>query len=194
MHNSRWTKLALRRGNRIEKNRRRRSNQTLQSFQRVTRTLSINEPKYNYFCEKMLRFCVLTRGDRLLCVTENIFDGRTRNRGIGFRPKPGRFGKPGTWLVLRSEGRCALRGVDERVRAGRGDLPLRQHRESAHLARTVQLRLQDPPTPTGDEKGRENERRESLRGITVVAFACERGRSREKEREGRRRGERTPGC
>jgi len=60
----------------------------------------------------------------------------------------------------------------------------------------VQLRLQDPPTPTGDEKGRENERGESLRGIAVVALARARAeRKRESVRRGGRgrRGEGTPG-
>lgn len=92
------------------------------------------------------------------------------------------------WL-LRSEGRSTPQGEGGTERAG-GDLPLRQHRESAHLAGAVQLRLQDPPTPTGDEKGRENERRESLRGITVAALA----RTTDREREGgRKRGETMPG-
>jgi len=99
-------------------------------------------------------------------------------------------GTPGT--ARRGRGRGG-----QREGAGR-NLPLRQHCESAHLAEScAAAAATDPPTPTGDEKGRENERRERR---VVVGYhgcrACERkreGGGRKKERSAGR-GAQGSGC
>ncbi|KAL0112126.1 hypothetical protein PUN28_013398 [Cardiocondyla obscurior] len=63
----------------------------------------------------------------------------------------------------------------ERGRATRGrerSLPLRQHCESAHLAEScAAAAATDPPTPTGDEKGREK-RAQSERRVVVGHHGC----------------------
>lgn len=69
---------------------------------------------------------------------------------------------------------------------------MRQHCESAHLAEScAAAAATDPPTPTGDEKGRENERRaESRCGASRLSRAREREREEgegEKERSRERR-------
>jgi len=81
------------------------------------------------------------------------------------------------------------RGDSEEGRGG--NLPLRQHRESAHLAKScAAAAATDPPTPTGDEKGRENERRaESRCGASRLSRTRDREKGRRKrERERRVRG------
>lgn len=117
---------------------------------------------------------------RPLCVAENIFQGM-RNPGIGFiRIQDGLMAK--TNREEKSYGMPGrARGDGEggqREGAGR-NLPLRQHCESAHLAEScAAAAATDPPTPTGDEKGRENERRAKSR-----CGASRLPRVREKERE-----------
>lgn len=77
------------------------------------------------------------------------------------------------------------------------DLPLRQHCESAHLAGScAAAAATDPPTPTGDEKGRENERRaESRCGASWLSRVKEkRGEERERREEGAGRSAQGSGC
>lgn len=120
-----------------------------------------------------------TRGSSL-CVA-NIFRGM-RNPGIGFvRIEDGSMAK-----TNREEKSCGTRRREGTAMRGRGEnLPLRQHCESAHLAEScAAAAATDPPTPTGDEKGRENERRaESRCGASRLSHAGERdGGGGEKKR------------
>lgn len=99
------------------------------------------------------------------------------------------------WRKLTVKRRAAARRKGREGGAG-GNLPLRQHCESAHLAEScAAAAATDPPTPTGDEKGRENERRtESRCGASRLSRARARERKRKRDRKGEKEREREERC
>lgn len=91
-------------------------------------------------------------------------------------PDPGRFRGE---IERRTR---AVRCGEARRKRSEGKFTLAATLRECTPGRSRAAAATDPPTPTGDEKGRENERAgESLRGITVVAIENER-------EEGQRRG------
>lgn len=86
----------------------------------------------------------------------------------------------------------AKRGGEETSEAGQErNSPLRQHCESAHLAEScAAAAATDPPTPTGDEKGRENERRERRERCRASRLCREREKEGEEREECKGRGAR----
>lgn len=123
-----------------------------------------------------------TRASASNVAARNIFDVRTHEIAASMSPDPGRFRGE---IERRTR---AVRCGEARRKRSEGKFTLAATLRECTPGRSRAAAATDPPTPTGDEKGRENERAgESLRGITVVAIENER-------EEGQRRAAGSAGC